>query len=457
MQELYRVSGPAVQRLPPDAPRESPSRRASHSLRVFIFTLALPLVYAQEVLVRHAINHWNVGGGCENFLMSHPTPLLVDELIDPEAMSDDELLGALEEGFARRHEADSRIVRLATAIIQRSRSSLGAGGLASKTGYASPATLLADIGRISLAEAHRICRVAEGTTARRSLIGEHLPAEYPVVAEAVRGARIPVDSASAIIAAIAQASPRADAIHLEAAERALVQFAVENPVDAVRKLAACWRDALDVDGIEPREDELVAARTLHRTILANGLKRYRLDLDPVSSAFMDAAIDAQVGVVIRAPRFDSPEDDENVPDPRALTQIAADAVVDLARHGIACVTTDVPLPSATIVVRMTLESLIGGRGVAQIDGIEQPISATTARRMAADARLIPVVLGGSGEVLDLGVSRRLFSTAQRVALAERDGGCAWGNCARPPSHTEAHHIEWWSRGGETNLANGTSL
>jgi hypothetical protein len=248
------------------------------------------------------------------------------------------------------------------------------------------------------------------------LIGEHLPAEYPVVAEAVRGARIPVDSASAIIAAIAQASPRADAIHLEAAERALVQFAVENPADSVRKLAARWRDVLDVDGIEPREDELVAARSLHRTILANGLKRYRLDLDPVSSAFMDAAIDAQVGVVIRAPRFDSPEDDENVPDPRTLTHIAADAVVDLARHGIACVTTDVPLPSATIVVRMTLESLIGGRGVAQIDGIEQPISATTARRMAADARLFITPYTGTA-----GASK--YTTTCRGSFHHRPSTC----------------------------------
>ncbi len=387
------------------------------------------------------------------------TQLERDERLDFESMSDDELLGALDEGFGRKHESDSLLVRLAAVIIHRSRSSLGTDGLAARTGNASPATLLADIGRISLAEAHRICRVAEGTTVRMSLIGEHLPEEYPLVAEAVGGACIPIDSANAIIAALAQASPSADAIHLEAAEQALVQFAVENPVDAVRKLAACWRDALDVDGIEPREDELIASRSLRRTILANGLKRYRLDLDPVGAAFMDAAIDAQVGAVIRAPRFDTPDGggDELIPDPRTITQIAADAVVDLARHGIACTSTDVPLPAATIVVRMTLDALVTGRGAAQIDGIEQPISATTARRMAADARLIPVVLGGSGEVLDLGVSRRLFSTAQRIALAERDGGCAWANCARPPSHTEAHHIEWWSRGGETNLGNGILL
>jgi hypothetical protein len=106
---------------------------------------------------------------------------------------------------------------------------------------------------------------------------------------------------------------------------------------------------------------------------------------------------------------------------------------------------------------MTLESLLSGLGEAQIDGIEQPISAKTARRLAADAQIIPMVLGGTSEVLDLGTPRRLFTRAQRIALAERDDGCAWTNCRRPPSHTEAHHIEWWSRGGATNLGNGILL
>ena len=54
----------------------------------------------------------------------------------------------------------------------------------------------------------------------------------------------------------------------------------------------------------------------------------------------------------------------------------------------------------------------------------------------------------------MGVGRRLFSHAQRLASAERDDGCAWANCKRPPTHTEAHHIKWWSQGGRTNLSNG---
>ena len=109
-------------------------------------------------------------------------------------------------------------------------------------------------------------------------------------------------------------------------------------------------------------------------------------------------------------------------------------------------------------VRIGLDELQSGVGTAEIDGVAAPVSAGTVRRMAADAGIIPVVLGGESEVLDLGRTRRLFSTAQRRALAERDGGCAWPGCPHPPSYTEAHHIRWWNaHGGATDLDNGILL
>ncbi|MFF1634744.1 DUF222 domain-containing protein [Leifsonia sp. NPDC058248] len=112
----------------------------------------------------------------------------------------------------------------------------------------------------------------------------------------------------------------------------------------------------------------------------------------------------------------------------------------------------------TVVVRIDWEALRSGRGTGEIDGVRSPVSAGTVRRMAADASMIPVVLGGGSEVLDLGRARRLFSRAQRIALAERDGGCAWPGCPHPPSYTEAHHIRWWdAHTGPTDLTNGVLL
>lgn len=79
------------------------------------------------------------------------------------AVSDSALLDALAEGFALKREADVRLLRLAAEVVERSRSSLGPNGLSIKAGSGTPAALLADLGRIALAEAHRLCRVAEAT------------------------------------------------------------------------------------------------------------------------------------------------------------------------------------------------------------------------------------------------------------------------------------------------------
>ncbi|MDL5352337.1 hypothetical protein [Microbacterium sp. zg-YB36] len=44
--------------------------------------------------------------------------------------------------------------------------------------------------------------------------------------------------------------------------------------------------------------------------------------------------------------------------------------------------------------------------------------------MAAGGGVIPCVLGRQSEILDWGPKKRLFTKAQKLALIERDGGCA---------------------------------
>ena len=64
--------------------------------------------------------------------------------------------------------------------------------------------------------------------------------------------------------------------------------------------------------------------------------------------------------------------------------------------------------NATVVVTMTLESLLGGLKAAQLD-TGQTISAVPARRLACEAGIIPAVLGGQSQVLDLGRKRRFHT------------------------------------------------
>ncbi|WP_084124988.1 HNH endonuclease signature motif containing protein [Demequina sp. NBRC 110054] len=142
-------------------------------------------------------------------------------------------------------------------------------------------------------------------------------------------------------------------------------------------------------------------------------------------------------------------------DPRSKGQMRADALFALARHALGCAHTATSGVRTTMVIRMNLEDLRSGVGLGSIDGVDQPVSITQLRRLAGDAGVIPEVLGRDGAVLNLGRQQRLFSRSQRVALAERDGGCA--RCHAPIEHCEAHHIDWWEHGGRTDLSNGVML
>jgi hypothetical protein len=75
------------------------------------------------------------------------------------------------------------------------------------------------------------------------------------------------------------------------------------------------------------------------------------------------------------------------------------------------------------------------------------------RKLACDADIIPVVLGGDGVVLDLGRSRRLATADQRRALRVMYPTCAVPGCSTRFNACQIHHLEFWTRdGGRTDLA-----
>jgi len=86
-----------------------------------------------------------------------------------------------------------------------------------------------------------------------------------------------------------------------------------------------------------------------------------------------------------------------------------------------------------------------------IDGVPLPVDVV--RKMLVDANIYPLVLGGDGEVLDFGRSRRFFSAAQRKAAAVRDMSCGFADCDRPVRYADYHHCQPYSEGGPTDIAN----
>jgi hypothetical protein len=85
------------------------------------------------------------------------------------------------------------------------------------------------------------------------------------------------------------------------------------------------------------------------------------------------------------------------------------------------------------------------------------ISPDTARKIACDAGIIPVVLGRDGEILDQGRAARLFTPGQVRALWRRDRHCTFPDCDIPAAWCDAHHLTHWVDGGATGLLNAALL
>jgi len=129
--------------------------------------------------------------------------------------------------------------------------------------------------------------------------------------------------------------------------------------------------------------------------------------------------------------------------------------------------------AATVIITMTMEQAVGAAHTAQIQASVREstgtllemtpsvgaastdtvtlLSASAARRIACQAGILPAVLGGPGQILDLGRHHRFFSDPQRTALSVIYDTCAADGCDRPFAWSELHHQHPWSKGGFTDL------
>ncbi|WP_154605140.1 HNH endonuclease signature motif containing protein [Arthrobacter sp. AQ5-05] len=85
----------------------------------------------------------------------------------------------------------------------------------------------------------------------------------------------------------------------------------------------------------------------------------------------------------------------------------------------------------------------------------QPLAAFA--ETLCDADITGTILGDGSEILNVGRTQRLFTTAQRKILLARDLGCTFPDCTKPGTWTEAHHIIPWYEGGESNINNAALL
>lgn len=112
---------------------------------------------------------------------------------------------------------------------------------------------------------------------------------------------------------------------------------------------------------------------------------------------------------------------------------------------------------AVITVNIDLDDLRRKVGAATLTTGTR-ISSGELRRLACTQGILPMVFNGASLPLDMGRSKRLFTPAQRIAIANRDLGCVTPGCEAPPGWCEGHHWRQdWVQGATTNIDDGALL
>jgi hypothetical protein len=308
----------------------------------------------------------------------------------------------------------------------------------------------------------RVGRPAARLDAR---VAEALEQRWRLVRSALREGSVTFTQAEVITQALDKLPGPLDRDTLALAERTLITEAATHGPEELRIMGRRILDVIAPELAEEQERQALEAEERNaqaRTFLRGrrrGDGRTKVDGDIPDAAWDRLETYLEPYLSPRRPAGEPWREPDNPDDRRPYEQRFGSAFVSFLEH---VDPTRLPIhggDATTVMVTVDLDSLagrVGAAGVATIDDV--PISAAAVRRLACTAKIIPAVLGGSSEVLDLGRARRLFSRAQRKALRLVHKRCRARGCRVKAAWTEAHHLrEPWATGGTTDLADGTLL
>jgi 5-methylcytosine-specific restriction protein A len=366
-----------------------------------------------------------------------------------------EVAARLHEGSSGMSEADvvaalaatRELTRLVSRVQVEAVAELQRRGTFATKGYRRPEGAVAEMLTIERGRALEIVRSADHVSARRDLQGQVLEPVLPAMADAFAGGTASLQHVNLIARVMDRPAARRIPPYAWAGiEQHLASIADTCTPTELAKLADELVCAYDQDGAEPDDDrpEPVQVNELRVT-------RWRNGGGEIHGTFEDPVRFAMIATVVDAKSRPLTKDDH-----RSAPSRAADALAEVCGwvldHGDQELLPDAAgeRPRVALTLRFTDLLHTARAGLLDFSGTPLP---SEVRMMCCDAGLIPIVLGGHGEPLDVGRDRRSIPTAIRRAVTVRDHGCAHPGCDRPPSWTEIHHIKEWSRGGHTRLDN----
>ncbi|MEC3976474.1 HNH endonuclease signature motif containing protein [Amycolatopsis sp. H20-H5] len=277
-------------------------------------------------------------------------------------------------------------------------------------------------------------------------------AELPLLRKALESGEINREHANEIEHVLSQAPDSVSDEELSANEASLVELSQQAPPSTVRKVGRRILGYWDLEDKNPddRERDLSQPnREFSYRWLRDGRMKYTGTFDAETGHLAENLL-----APLAKP---NPVDEFGNPDPRTQEQRNGDAVA--AIFDLAARSPDLPVKAgerAVVTVTISLEELERRAGTAMLDGYGA-VSVSQLRRICCDTRVVPAVLNGAGEVLDLGRAVRTATPSQRRALALRDNGCTGPGCSRGPKWCIPHHIRFWTDphgpGGPTDLVN----
>lgn len=284
--------------------------------------------------------------------------------------------------------------------------------------------------------------------------------QFGHVATALGSGGLSLEQATILCHGLDTLPDRLDAAQRDAVEEHLVELAGEFGPSALRRLV---NHAVDV--VAPEVGEEHALKALERAEREQQRARHvgwRTDGDDGSLRFW-GKLPAAEGALFKQ-HLSAVASAQRVADTlmgvdTTQAQALADALALAVGHHATCAGGPVKGGDHTrVIVTMGLDDLRSGIGTGTLVESDEPITAGQARRIACSAGILPLVLDGHSIPLDLGRGQRFFTPHQRIALAVRDGGCAFPGCDRPPADCDAHHgLDPWHAGGRTDVADGVLL
>jgi hypothetical protein len=439
------------------------------------------------------------------------------QIVDFDGLTDNQI-ELLHEKNAELHRLSGLQLAISTdQIVHRSDPELASKGMARLSGHRTPIEMAKNVGGLTqqevmaFASSGQMLRELQSTLPDPDDLGAPLvlrpeppltPAEPWLrdVSVALGDHRINVAQAAAIRTGLGTPTEGVPAELLAAAATELASAGQHLTPERMRRVATQTRDRLDRSGVPLREAERRANRSAKLFTRADGMVELRWIMDPEEGMALTTLVDRSISPKVGGPRTGNPELHRTIQDdPRRPDQILADnlghfvhlgATVDPSQllgtptASIVVLTQRIPgdadradgaAPAETVTAPREdglpdvndpdVEHFDTGQyDIGWIHGHPDPISPHTIDRMRCTGTVTEATISDDGSPLDISREQRLFGRKQKIALGAQFGGCTWGDkfgtptCDRPPSWTEAHHIEHWYRDkGKTVMSNGILL